>query len=153
MTPNPTNQGKGHLPEPLSSDMRQRLIGAAHEARRRAYARYSNYTVGAALLATNGEVFLGCNIENAAYSPTVCAERVAVFKAVSEGVTEFAAMTLVTENGGTCCGTCRQVLNEFAPDLWIISMDAASRITFEGSLRELLPYGFGPQDLDHYATP
>lgn len=142
----------GSPAEPLSGEVRQRLMTAAHEARRRAYAPYSHYSVGAALLGANGDVYLGCNIENAAYSPTICAERVAVYKAVSEGITKFSTMVVVTENGGACCGPCRQVMYEFAPDLLVICMDANGRISFEGSLRDLLPHGFGPEYLEHHAA-
>src|SRR5215213_6014963 len=99
---------------PLNEETRQKLLTAAHEARQRAYTPYSHYRVGAALLASNGSIFLGCNIENAAYSPTVCAERVAIFKAVSDGIQNFEAMAVVTSNGGLCCGVCRQVMHEFA---------------------------------------
>ncbi len=138
----------------LSDEIRQKLIAGAHQARQRAYAPYSHYRVGAALLASNGALYLGCNVENAAYSPTCCAERVAVFKAVSEGIQNFDAIVIATENGVAPCGVCRQVLHEFSPDLIVITVDHTDHITFEGTLRDLLPQGFGPEQLglSGYAT-
>ncbi len=136
----------------LSDENRRKLIAGAQQARQRAYAPYSHYYVGAALLASNGEIYLGCNVENAAYSPTCCAERVAVFKAVSEGVQNFDAIAIVTENGVAPCGVCRQVLHEFSPDLTVITLDHDEHITFEGTLRDLLPQGFGPEQLGYAAT-
>jgi cytidine deaminase len=137
---------------PLPEETRRSLITMAHEARKRAYAPYSHYRVGAALLASNGAMFAGCNIENAAYSPTICAERVAVFKAISEGAMNFEAMAVATSNGGICCGVCRQVLREFAPDIYVIAIDEHDAVTFEGSLQELLPHSFGPENLPGNAT-
>src|SRR6478609_1962686 len=104
----------------ITDDQQRTLVAAAQKARQYAYAPYSNYLVGAALLATTGEIYLGCNIENAAYPATICAERVALVKAVSEGVRSFKAIAVVTENGGFPCGTCRQMLYEFAPDLRVV---------------------------------
>ena len=95
------------------------LIAQAMEVRQRAYTPYSHYKVGAALLGKAGKVYLGCNIENAVYGLTCCAERTAVFKAVSEGETEFEAIAVATENGGPPWGPCRPVLNEFAPKLTV----------------------------------
>lgn len=128
-------------------DLSQKLVEAAREAREKAYAPYSHYSVGAALLANDGTVYTGCNIENAAYPATVCAERVALFKAVSEGVKDFKSIAIVTRNGGSPCGICRQALNEFAPNLKVILADM-DRITAEYTLDELLPAGFSPQHLD-----
>ena len=136
----------------LSEDNRARLIAGAQQVRQRAYAPYSHYLVGAALLASNGNIFLGCNVENGAYSPTCCAERVAVFKAISEGVQNFDAIVVATETGVAPCGVCRQVLYEFSPDLIVIAVDHDDHITFEGTLRDLLPHGFGPEQLG-YAAP
>jgi cytidine deaminase len=136
----------------LSDETRRKLVTAAQEARHRAYAPYSNYFVGAALLASNGEIIPGCNIENAAYSPTVCAERVAVFKAVSEGMQNFDAIAVVTSNGGVPCGVCRQVMHEFAPDLLVIIADAEGNVKHEFPLREILPFGFGPEQLRGHAA-
>ncbi len=140
-------------PASISDEKRRKLIEAAQEARRNAYAPYSNYLVGAALLTSNGEIITGCNIENAAFSPTVCAERVAVFKAVSGGMQNFDAIAVVTSNGGVPCGVCRQVMHEFAPDILVIIADAEGNVKHEFPLQEILPFGFGPEHLRGYATP
>ena len=107
----------------------------------------SHYAVGAALLTTSGNVYEGINIENAAYPVTICAERVAIFKAVTEGEKDFNAIAVVTRNGGMPCGSCRQVMAEFSPDLWVIVADESGRITAEAPLKELLPGMFRPSDL------
>ena len=122
------------------------LIDLARKARKRAYAPYSHYKVGAALLGKSGTVYTGCNVENASYGHTVCAERTAVFKAVSEGETEFEAIAVVTRNGGSPCGACRQVLSEFSPELiiFIADKDGAYRTT---TLKQLLPDSFTPAHL------
>ena len=133
----------------------QQLIRAAFAARRFAYTPYSHFKVGAALLARNGQVFTGCNIESASYSPTNCAERTALFKAVSEGVTEFSAIAIVGSREGEVnrivtspCGVCRQALFEFCgPDLTVI-MARSEEDYLETTLGELLPYGFGPKNLE-----
>ncbi len=121
---------------------RKELIQLAREARRRAYAPYSNFQVGAALLGVSGQVYTGCNVENISFGLTVCAERVALFKAVSEGEREFRSIAIVTANAASPCGACRQVLSEFAPALEVIiaSDDSESYETF--SLRDLLPRCF-----------
>ena len=123
------------------------LITQAIEARKRAYTPYSHYKVGAALLGKSGKVYLGCNVENASYGHTVCAERTAVLKAVSEGEREFDAIAVVTRNGGSPCGACRQVMAEFAPDLTIYIADKNGdyRATTMG---ELLPDSFTPKHLE-----
>jgi bifunctional UDP-N-acetylglucosamine pyrophosphorylase/glucosamine-1-phosphate N-acetyltransferase len=136
----------------FTEEIRQELIVRAHQARQRAYAPYSHYLVGAALLASNGDIYLGCNVENAAYSPTCCAERVAIFNAVSEGTQNFDAIVVATSNGGLPCGVCRQVMNEFNPEIMVIAIDAENHVTFEGTLQELLPLGFGPEQLTGYAA-
>ena len=97
----------------ITDETRQMLIQAAAQARQWAYAPYSHYGVGAALITASGRVYDGANVENAAYPTTMCAERVAVFKAVSEGEREFEVIAVVTDNGGSPCGSCRQVLAEF----------------------------------------
>ena len=133
----------------------QQLIRAAFAARRFAYTPYSHFKVGAALLARNGQVFTGCNIESASYSPTNCAERTALFKAVSEGVTEFSAIAIVGSRVGEVnrivtspCGVCRQALFEFGgPELTVI-MARSEEDYLETTLGELLPYGFGPKNLE-----
>ena len=132
------------------------LIAQALQARKNAYTPYSHFAVGAALLASSGRVYTGCNIENAAYSPTNCAERTAVFKAVSEGERSFLKLALVAGNETldaplpalvSPCGVCRQVLAEFAaPDMVLLL--AKSEADYEvHTLGELLPMGFSPKDI------
>lgn len=131
----------------LTQKLRQKLVRAALEVRRWAYAPYSNYPVGAALLTSSGKIYEGVNVENAAYPTGICAERVAVFKAVSEGEREFAAIAVVTLNGGTPCGSCRQVLAEFGLETIVLIADASGTILQEMTVAELLPGAFQPQDL------
>ena len=133
----------------LTDGTRRTLIAAAQRARQYAYAPYSKYLVGAALLAANGEIYTGCNVENAAYPATICAERVALVKAVSEGVRSFVAVAVVTENAGSPCGMCRQMLNEFAPDLVVMIADSEGALRNETTNSALLPHGFGPAQLEH----
>ena len=128
----------------LTNDLRTRLIGLALEARKLAYAPYSNYMVGAALVTPSGRFFTGCNVENAAYPTGLCAERVAIFKAVSEGEREFVALAVVTSNGGTPCGACRQVLAEFGLDTVVLIADGQGELIQEARLSVLLPGAFGP---------
>src|SRR5512135_2926759 len=123
----------------LTSDERIKLIQLALEVRERAYVPYSNYCVGAALLTTSGKFFTGCNVESAAYPTSMCAERVAVFKAVSEGEREFLAIAVVTSNGGTPCGACRQVLAEFGLGTRVLIADEHGKLVQETSVAELLP--------------
>lgn len=117
------------------------LIQQALIARTRAYAPYSGYQVGAAVLTVEGEVVLGCNVENAAYPATLCAERVALTAAVAQGKREFSAIAVATRNGGSPCGACRQVMMELGPDMTVYIADAsgAYRTT---TVRALLPDGF-----------
>lgn len=122
------------------------LLQQAIEAREKSYSPYSRYKVGAALLTRSGKVYTGCNIENAAYSPSVCAERTAIFKAVSEGELEFTAIAVVTANAGSPCGVCRQVIREFAPNLTIIVGDIKGDFQIF-TLSDLLPHSFGPDSL------
>lgn len=131
----------------LSIEVRQNLIEVAIHARRWAYVPYSHYAVGAALLTASGKIYEGVNIENAAYPVTICAERVAVFKAVSEGERQFMAIAVVTSNGGTPCGSCRQVLAEFGLDTVVWIADEEGRLVMETSVGELLPGAFQPKDL------
>ena len=131
----------------LSDEMRQQLVEAAAQARRWAYAPYSHYPVGAALLTVSGKIYDGVNVENAAYPTTMCAERVAVVKAVSEGEHRFQAIAVVTDNGGTPCGACRQVLAEFGLDTLVIIADAAGKVVLETTVHDLLPGAFTPEDL------
>jgi len=124
----------------------EELLQQAIEAREYAYTPYSHYKVGAALLTTDGKIYRGCNIESASYTPSNCAERTAIFKAVSEGDRNFTAIAVVTENGGAPCGVCRQVMREFAPNLTIIIGDMQGNYQVF-TLPELLPHSFGPENL------
>lgn len=135
-------------------DTDQRLIPLAIEAMERAYAPYSGFQVGAALLASDGTVYQGCNIENAAYTPTNCAERTAFFKAVSEGVRTFAAICIVGGKGGVLteytapCGVCRQVMMEFCnPETFRVILAKSESDCRTFLLKDLLPMGFGPDNL------
>lgn len=131
----------------LSKAQRDELIKAAQDAQGAAYVPYSNYPVGAALLTTTGKLYLGANVENAAYPDSICAERVAVFKAVTEGERSFQAIAVVTRDGGTPCGSCRQVLAEFALDAQVFIADENGDLTRESTVSELLPGAFGPSNL------
>jgi len=131
----------------MTEDMRRQLVAAALRARERAYVPYSGYPVGAALLTDTGAVYTGCNIEIASYGATVCGERTAAFKAVSEGERVFRAIAIVTSNGAAPCGICRQVLYEFGPAMTVILATPDGEITWEGLLSDLLPLGFGPHEL------
>jgi cytidine deaminase len=131
----------------LKDDLRQQLIDAAVQVRSWAYAPYSNYAVGAALLVDSGKIYDGVNVENAAYPTSMCAERVAVFKAVSEGERSFQAIVVATSNGGTPCGSCRQVLSEFGLDTIVIIVDGAGNVKQECTVADLLPGAFLPGDL------
>jgi len=131
----------------LNAEIRQQLIDAAVHARRWAYAPYSHFAVGAAVLTTSGKIYDGVNIENAAYPSGICAERVAVFKAVSEGEHQFPAIAVVTSNAVAPCGACRQVLAEFGLDTMILIADDTGKLIREISLSELLPGAFTSKDL------
>lgn len=131
----------------IQDDLLNTLAQEAETMRDRAYVPYSHYRVGVALHSTDGRIFGGCNIENAAYPACICGERTALVKAVSEGATEFDALVLITDNGGTPCGLCRQMLYEFAPQLPIICLNGDGEIVLEARLSEFLPHGFGPKDL------
>ena len=131
----------------LNDETREKLIAMAVEARKRAYAPYSNYPVGAALLTESGKTFIGANIENAAYPTTICAERVAVFTAVIEGERNFKAIAVVTEDGGSPCGSCRQVMAEFGLETIVIIADTEGKTHQEIPVKELLPLSFGPSNL------
>jgi cytidine deaminase len=131
----------------LTDNLREQLVRQAKTARRQAYAPYSQYPVGAAILTSTGRIYEGANIENAAYPDSICAERVAVFKAVSEGERLFVAIAVVSTNGGSPCGSCRQVLAEFGLDTIVLIADKDGRIIKETSVRDLLPGAFMPEDL------
>ena len=125
----------------------QQLLQTAIAVTKHAYIPYSNYPVGAALRAVDGTIYSGCNVENAAYPATICAERTALVKAISEGQRQFDTIVVVTKNAGSPCGTCRQMLYEFAPKLRVILADLQGNIRSDTTLSELLPDGFGPDDL------
>ena len=131
----------------LTDKERQALIDLANEARRRAYAPYSNYPVGAALRTKSGKVFTGVNVENAAYPAGMCAERTAVFTAVAAGEREFEVIAVATENGGSPCGSCRQVLAEFGLDTVVLLADGDGNLTLETTVGDLLPGAFTPAKL------
>ena len=138
----------------MNNERIETLIEEAFAARKMAYTPYSHFQVGAALLTEKGGIYRGCNIENAAYTPTNCAERTAFFKAVSEGVKEFDAICIVGGKGGVVteyappCGVCRQVMMEFCdPETFqiILAIDAKQYDIY--TLKEMLPKGFGPSNL------
>jgi len=131
----------------LTKQEKQALIDLANTARQRAYAPYSNYPVGAALRTKTGRIFTGVNVENASYPQTMCAERVAIFKAVSEGEKEFELITVVTNNGGSPCGGCRQVMAEFGLDTIVLLADGNGKLVKQTTVRELLPEAFTPEQL------
>ena len=129
------------------TDKDEELLQKARDMKRFAYVPYSHYWVGAALRAKDGRIFTGCNVENAAFGNTMCAERTALFKAVSEGARKFTAIAIAAEGSAPFpCGACRQSLYEFAPELRVL-------VTWDGNVREaklseLLPEGFGPSSLE-----
>lgn len=131
----------------ITREQKSALVKAAIEASEYAYIPYSKYKVGAAILTESGEIFKGCNVENASYPVGVCAERTAVVKAVSEGKKNMIACAVVTRDGGSPCGMCRQTLNEFNPKMHIILAKLDGEIMHEMPLNELLPLGFGPENL------
>ena len=138
----------------LDEEIRNNLISKAYEARKNSYAPYSDYQVGAALLCEDGSIYTGCNVENASYGATNCAERTAVFKAVSEGKRRFRAIAIAGGSGDNMgmaypCGVCRQVLREFSEPSEMIIVVAGKDFGYrEFSLEELLPESFGPDFKD-----
>jgi len=122
------------------------LIEVAQEARKRAYAKYSNFHVGAAIETNDGTVYGGCNIENASYSLTQCAERTALFTAIAAGARHFKHLVVATENGVSPCGACRQVIWELCGDIPITIVDGQGHTTLTSS-KELLPAAFDEKDL------
>jgi cytidine deaminase len=131
----------------ITDEQRDALIAAACEIRRYAYAPYSNYKVGAAVLAENGQVFTGVNVENAVYGLTICAERTAVFNAVSAGQQRILAVAVCTENVGSPCGACRQVLVEFGGDIPVWMTNPQGK-TLQSTTYALLPDHFSKEYLD-----
>ena len=124
------------------------LVKIASDVRKWAYVPYSKYQVGAAVLTDSGRIYDGVNIENAAFPVTVCAERTAIFKAVSNGERKFKAIAVVTKDGGMPCGSCRQVMAEFSPHMLVIVADENGKITAEKELADLLPGMFTSESLD-----
>jgi cytidine deaminase len=131
----------------MTDDTVRDLLPLAIRAADNAYVPYSNYRVGAALRAADGTVYTGCNVENSAYPASICAERTALVKAVSEGQRAFDTVVIVTANGGSPCGHCRQMLYEFTPDMRVVMADFDGRIVADTTLAELLPLGFGPDGM------
>lgn len=132
----------------LHEDQRKELITAAQKARKGSYSPYSNYPVGAALLSSSGKIYTGANVENAAYPGSMCAERVAVFKAVTEKDRVFVAIAVVTRDGGSPCGACRQVLSEFGLDTLVFIANQDGQVIEETTVGHLLPGAFGPSNLE-----
>jgi len=124
----------------LSREWRE-LLDAAQQARARAYAPYSSFPVGAAVRTATGRIYAGCNVENASSGLTVCAERVAVWKAISEGERDFVALAVVTESGSPPCGACRQVMSEFVEDMPVLVADTSGQAWLT-TLQHLLPDAF-----------
>ena len=131
----------------VTEKQKAELIEAACAIRAFSYAPYSNYRVGAAILLPDGRIISGVNVENASYGLSNCAERTAVFKAVTDGYKEVLAVAICTENGGSPCGACRQVLVEFGGDIPVLLSDASGKVR-ETTLYALLPDHFGPEHLD-----
>lgn len=130
----------------ISDEQRAALIEAALAVRKRAYAPYSNYPVGAALLMEDGSIITGVNVENASYGLAICAERTAVGKAIAEGYRKILAIAVATDNAGSPCGACRQVLTEFAGDVPVYLVDGEGNGR-DTTLYTLLPDHFGPEHL------
>lgn len=131
----------------MTDEEKQNLIARAVAVRRWAYAPYSHYHVGAAILAASGKVYDGGNVENAAYGSTICAERTALVKAVSEGERQFEAIVVASDNGGSPCGACRQMLAEFGLETNVVLVDQHGTVVGESPLLALLPDAFTPEKL------
>lgn len=129
----------------LTESLRSDLIAAATAVRDNAYAKYSKFHVGAALLTAGGKIYLGCNVENISYGLTICAERFAIGAMIAAGEREPTAIAIVTKGGGTPCGACRQVLAEFAPSLPILLVDADTGAVVETDMAKLLPSQFASE--------
>ncbi|MEC9488546.1 MAG: cytidine deaminase [Halanaerobium sp.] len=136
------------MSELLTNEMKERLLAEAWEAREKAYVPYSNFAVGAALLTVEGKVFHGCNIENSSYGLTNCAERSAIFSAVSAGFSDFAALAVVCDSPGPCspCGSCRQVIAEFGDDILLLLANKKGDL-LETTISDLLPGYFKCEDM------
>jgi cytidine deaminase len=132
----------------LNDEQRMELVRGAGEARKGSYSPYSNYAVGATLLSKSGKVYTGANVENAVYPMSLCAERVAVFKAVSSNDRDFEAIAVVTRDGGSPCGACRQVLSEFGLETVVLIANESGKVLEETTVGDLLPGAFGPSNLE-----
>jgi cytidine deaminase len=148
MTLNPAADpsSPGRAAGPALSSREVSLLEAARQALRHAYAPYSGFRVGCALRTADDRVFLGANVENAAFAPSICAERVALPAAVVAGARDFALLAVIGDGAGPCtpCGVCRQVLFEFAPDLPILAAGSDGSLARYVLSRDLLPHAFGP---------
>jgi cytidine deaminase len=133
---------------PMGPIEERSLIESAWKSAQQAYAPYSRFQVGAALATSGGKVYTGCNVENASYGLTICAERAAAFKAVSEGERDFELLAICVPGGAPPCGACRQVLHEFTPELLIVTVDEQKSVTGKHRLSELLPVAFNTTSLD-----
>ena len=121
----------------------KKLIAYAIDAQGNAQCKYSDFPVGCALLTENGDIVFGCNIESAVYPSTLCAERVAIYSAISKGITDFKAIAIVSNNAAKPCGSCRQIMYEYLGEVPIYIADSKGENFSEHSIRELLPYPFG----------
>jgi cytidine deaminase len=134
----------------MERELREKLLKLAAEARDHSYSPYSHYSVGAALLTKDGKIYQGCNIENASFTPTICAERTAFFKAIFDGVREFAAIAIIGSGDSPAfpCGVCRQVMSEFCDGefVMIVANRDGSEVVVE-TLDQMMPHRFGPKDL------
>jgi cytidine deaminase len=127
----------------MTDDQRSSLIQAAIQAQQRAYAPYSNFAVGAAILTAGGNVYPGANVENASYGLTICAERVAAATAVAAGDRDFVAIAIASRGGASPCGACRQFLAEFSPSMRVVTVDSENReYGYQSTLDDLLPNRF-----------
>jgi len=131
----------------ITREQKQALVQEAILAQEHAYAPYSNYQVGAALRTKSGKIFRGANVENAVYPLTICAERAAVVNAVSAGEQDLEVIAVVTRDGGSPCGSCRQVLAEFGGEILVLIADSNGKIHHEQSINQLLPHFFNANNL------
>ena len=140
-------QALGRFSEFVPQKVVDDLIQKASDALTHSYCPYSNYPVGAAVLTESGNIYTGCNVESATYTPTICAERTAIVKAVSNGDRKIVAVAIVLGEGGSPCGVCRQTMNEFNPHTYVFFATRDGVLKNEWRLDELLPHGFGPSHL------
>lgn len=131
-----------------TNEMQEKLVEQALDAFKNAYAPYSHYPVGSAVLTESGEIFKGANVENVVYPLTICGERSAIFNAVSHGHRSFKAIAVVTKNGGTPCGSCRQVMAEFGLDTLVLIANMQGEVLQTFTVSDLLPNAFSEKDLN-----